>query len=233
MFHRTHPSFGADVNRADTLRWFEEILGKPIKTDRSAKIGRWYDPNDAVAWLTEARSALESVFLPGHAVNKSWQVIVGEDASTLSRQDTVDAAHGVFRSAHDQLKNGRLGSIADGILAESVSELLDQAEVLNGKSYVVAAAVIAGGALESHLLHLCKRNQLPWSGDGSIEKYNNAIGEARNKGTEIYSVSDGKLVTAWGGIRNDAAHTPAQFTRSPQDVGSMILGIRQFVARHP
>jgi hypothetical protein len=148
-------------------------------------------------------------------------------------RDLFDGARGVFRSAYDQLKNDRLGSIADGIFAESVSELLDQAQALNDKNYVVAAAVIAGGALESHLLHLCRKNQLTWSGDGSIEKYNGAIGQARNDGTEIYSVTYGKLVTAWGGFRNEAAHAPGSFARSPQEVGSMILGIREFVARHP
>jgi hypothetical protein len=49
----------------------------------------------------------------------------------------------------------------------------------------------------------------------------------------IYSVTDGKLVTAWGGIRNDAAHAPGSFARTAQDVGSMILGVREFIARHP
>src|SRR5437588_5604860 len=90
----------------------------------------WYDQNDAVAWLTEAHSALESVFPPGHVVNRSWQTIIGSTAKNpdaLSTRPVVDAARGVFRSAHDQLKGGRLGSITDGILAESVSELLDQA----------------------------------------------------------------------------------------------------------
>jgi hypothetical protein len=225
------------MNRDETLKWFEETARKPINMVRSQMGQEWYDQNDAVAWLTEAHSALESVFPTGHAVNRSWQAIVGSSAhhpSNLSTRDVVDGARGVFRSAYDQLKNGRLGSIVDGVRAESVSELLDQAEVLNDKSYVVASAVIAGGALESHLLHLCRKNQLTWTGDGSIEKYNGAIGQARNaSGTEIYSVTYGKLVTAWGGIRNEAAHTPGAFARSAQDVGSMILGIREFVARHP
>jgi hypothetical protein len=228
----------SDVNRDETLKWFEHIARTQINLHVSSKgeVQDWYEHTDAVAWLTEAHSALESVFPPGQVVNRSWQALVRsaeKNPAALSDRSIVDAARGVFRSAYDQLRNDRLGSIADGIFAESVSELLDQAQALNDKSFVVAAAVIAGGALESHLMHLCKRNQLTWSGDGSIEKYNSAIGEARDKGTEIYSVTDGKLVTAWGGIRNEAAHTPAAFTRTAQDVGSMIVGILEFVARHP
>jgi len=225
------------VNREEILKWFEEIARKPIKLHVSATgATEWYEHEEAVAWLTEAHSALESVFPPGHAVNRSWQTIIGSTAKNpdgLSTRAVADAARGVVRSAYEQLYSGRLSSLAVGILAESVMELLDQAETLNRGNFVVAAAVIAGGALESHLSHLCKKSQVTWSGDGSIEKYNNAIGEARNKGTEICSATDGKLVTAWGGIRNEAAHAPGAFARSVQDVGSMILGVRQFVARHP
>lgn len=70
------------------------------------------------------------------------------------------------------------------------------------------------------------------AGDGSISKYDGAIAKARNDGTTtVYSVTDGKLVTAWGGIRNEAAHTPAEFNRSVDEVRRMIAGIRELMAR--
>ena len=58
-----------------------------------------------------------------------------------------------------------------------------------------------------------------------------AIARVRNAGNEIYSATEGKNVTAWGGRRNDAAHKPTEFKASAEEVRLMIEGIRQFVAR--
>ena len=109
-------------------------------------------------------------------------------------------------AARDQVKAGRLGSLADAVRAETVSELLDQANAPCSAGDVIAATVIAGGALETHLLHLCTRHGIPFAGNGSISVYEGAIASARNAGTiTLYDKSDSKHVTAWGGMRNDAA----------------------------
>ena len=97
------------------------------------------------------------------------------------------------------LKAGRLQGLAEGIQAEMFGELLDQASSFLAGGYVVAAAVIAGGALETHLAHLCQRSGVTWSGDGSISKYNGVLGAARSRVYPFYSTNDGKSVEAWGG----------------------------------
>jgi hypothetical protein len=140
---------------------------------------------------------------------------------------------GVVKAALRILEGGHLGTILDGVRADTVVELLDQAEALLPK-YTVAAAVIAGGALETHLLHLCSRASIVPAGDGSIGKYDGAVAQARNQSPPgVYSTTDSKLVGGWGGIRNDAAHSPTTFTLTADDVRLMIEGIRQFVARTP
>lgn len=97
--------------------------------------------------------------------------------------------------------------------------------------FQTAAAVIAGGALETHLHDLCVRNGITWNGEGSVTKYNDAIAQARNAGNRIYSATDGKSVTSWGGRRNDAAHKPAEFDGTQAEVRTMIDGIRQLVGK--
>ncbi len=84
-----------------------------------------------------------------------------------------------------------------------------------------------------HLLHLCKKHHLSWSGDGSIFKYDGAIAQARSSGAQVYSPTDSKLVIGWGGFRNDAAHSPGTFNRSQGEVQRMIQGVREFMARNP
>ncbi len=150
----------------------------------------------------------------------------------LSDERTINALRSIFTAAHEILRSGRLSSLIEGIRAETVAELLDQAKTLASGGYQVAAVVIAGGALETFLLHLCNRNKLTWQGDGSISKYEGALAQARNSGTEIISATDCKQVIAWGGIRNDAAHSPATFKRSEEQVDLMVEGIRQFIARY-
>ena len=124
--------------------------------------------------------------------------------------------------------------MVEGVKAETLVELLDQAESLVSNGAGLAAAVIAGGALETHLRHLVDRHELSFKGEGSIGAYNDAIGQARNQGTvEIYGKGDSTQVTAWGQTRNDAAHQPTKFDKSKEHVSLMVQGIRLFIVRVP
>ena len=226
------------MRKRELLDWFEELDKKRWKGFGPLNpFGPYYQDRDTVSdWMTEARSALGAAFPPRHPVLVAWDAL---RMGALSPPDfgghtpTIDSAAGIFDSAHSQLKAGRIGSLIDGAKAETVGELLDQADQLVGSGYLVAAAVLVGGALETHLLHLCQRAGLTWQGHGTIEKYNGAVAQARKAGNEIYGATDGKQVTGWGGLRNDAAHKPGSFTRTAAEVRTMIDGIRQFIGRSP
>jgi hypothetical protein len=197
--------------------------------------------------VAEAQSALQSIFPAGHALHTNWAAIferaktykLGSVPGGVALPESYARVHffsalGVIEAGASLLKGGHLRSLMDGLRAETVSEVLDQANALLAARHPVAAAVLAGGALETHLLHLCQRNHLTWVGEGSIAKYDGAIAKARNDGpVEVYSATDTKQVVAWGGIRNDAAHDPTKFTRTPEAVKLMVDGIRQFIARVP
>lgn len=234
------------LGEKEILQWLEELVARDIAKEhrqtgfpagsRTVKsVDVHYDVSAATTWITEAQAALEAGFPRAHAVLKRWEAVAGalpEKPHLVSYPDTVDALRAVVVAARDQVKAGRLGSFADAVRAETVSELLDQADTLCSAGDVIAATVIAGGALETHLLHLCTRHNIPFAGDGSISSYEGAIAKARNAGTiTLYDKSDSKHVTAWGGMRNDAAHDPLNFTRAKADVSLMIEGIRQFVSR--
>jgi len=143
------------------------------------------------------------------------------------------AVGGVFASAHDQLRSGRVEGLVDSIRAAAEDEVLEQAEALLGSDHRSAASVLTGGALEVHLRRLCEKNQLSWEGHGSIDKYNTAIAQARNSGVAIYEKADGSQVTSWGQLRNEAAHDPAKFAanRTQAEVRLMLDGVRGFIAR--
>lgn len=206
--------------------------------------GHHYKPAEATAWLTAVRAALEAGFPPAHGVCRDWNAIfdrakthrpygdkgllVSEPYSTAAIQQAI----GVVSGAIELVKSGVLGRLTDAARAETVSEVLAQADALVSAGHLIGAAVLAGGALETHLLHLCERNGLTPAGAGSISKYDQAVAKARNEGAiEVYSATETKQVTAWGGVRNEAAHEPTKFNRSPEEVRLMIAGVRDFIAR--
>ncbi len=182
----------------------------------------------ARAWYTETSVDIEAVFPSSHRVHREWAF------STLRSLEPSESAFrskvGVIDAALSLLRAGRMGSLVDTIRADTEGELLDQADALL-KGYPIAATVIAGGALETHLRYLVTKNALSISGAGSIDKYEGAIAQARNAGNEIYSATLSKQVKAWGGLRNDAAHRPGEFKATEEDVRRMIDGVRDFIDR--
>lgn len=215
--------------------WLEALNQRFIDT-RAAKNGEhdvW-----AAIW-SEMRAALESVLPPGHVVLRQWQDAVGR-AKTINRGNRVEVPEnwvsdelvGLCRTAISLLKNGHLRSLADGIRAETIAQCLDQAEVLVRAGYVSAAMVLAGGGLETHLRTLCLRFGAPWQGNGSIAAYKHALDQSRNNGSHtVVSSSDSSQIESWGKDRNEAAHTPATFARTAQEVSLAIAGIRQLLSR--
>jgi hypothetical protein len=222
------------MNIPELEAWFEELS---VKRAAVSWDGDRYRTEEAAAWMAEAEAAVASAFPPGHPARVPF-LQAKQRAETIKLIDVGHRPHfqsivGAFEAARSMLKAGRLRGLAEGIQAETVGELLDQASSFLADGYVVAAAVIAGGALETHLAHLCQRSGVSWPGDGSISKYNGALGAARKQGISVYSTNDGKSVEAWGGMRNEAAHAPTSFNRSAQEVSLMIEGIRQFLTRNP
>lgn len=190
-----------------------------------------YDRDAASQWVTMARTALESVLPRGHAIVRQFEAAAPEGGD-VTEEHGFETLRGIFRAARRMLDDGYLSSILDGIRAETEIELLGQAENLLAAGYKVAAAVLAGGALETHLSGLCAKNGLAVAGAGSISKYDGAIAQERNSGgMVIYTAADSKSVIAWGGTRNGAAHDPTTFALSVEGVRLMIGGIRDFIAR--
>lgn len=220
----------------EVLEWFAR-LAKGWNPDNDDAIRN--SPHDTLSvWVPEAESAIASVFAAAHPIRSSWERsrkraqgnphYIGRPLPELA---IVSELLGIVVSAERILREGRLRAFADEVRVETVGECLDVAAALLDKGEVIAATVLAGGALEVHLLHLCKRFGVTWNGNDSISAYNDALSRARNVGTLTISASDSKSVTAWGARRNDAAHSPTTFNGTVEEVRLIVEGIRQFIAR--
>lgn len=216
----------------EIMAWFDEIAATRFPERYMGSM----DPGPTAQWAANAQSALESIFPAGHPVMKRWTEAMSKGQQSKQNfygmTGQMDALRGIFDAGHAQIKAGRVRGLVASIQARTNEELLEQADQLLADKYLVAATVIAGGALETHLRHLCERNQLAsWKGEGTINKYNDAIAQERNNGHEIFSSTDTNMIKGWGSARNEAAHAPGEFKRTDAEVRMMIDGIRQFMAR--
>jgi len=225
------------VKPAEVIAWFDEVAqSRPESWMQGPHVNE-----RGAAWLASAASAIGLAFPAGHAIQQQWAraEAAGDGVDGLDRSNYARwmACGGVFASAHAQVQSGRLRSLVGTARAGAEDDVLEVAEELLADS-LAAGAVLAGGALEAHLKHLCHSNAdvralLP-QGHGSIEKYNLAIGQARNAGkVTLYEKPEQSQVTSWGQLRNEAAHDPAKFQkeRTEPEVRLMIAGIRGFLTR--
>lgn len=137
---------------------------------------------------------------------------------------------GVCRSLLEDMQNGYLQTYTEVIHSEIFSDYLEMSEHLNASGYKDAAAVIAGSTLESHLKSLCSKLGVPtFAGDRPIKA--DTLNSELVK-VDAYTKNEQKSVTAWLGLRNDAAHGNYNAYDS-QQVGLLILSVRDFIARNP
>jgi hypothetical protein len=231
------------MKKEECLAWFEEILAKCPKpyTQPARRLTQTHvlgpsdfiHANEAYAWIAEAGSAIGAAIPEGWDIRILWNkkmALVSGSATPTPFQ--IKELRGIVEGAVNLIRGNRLVGLVDSIRVETESELLDQAEQLRSKSYLAAAAVIAGGTLEVHLRRLCDKNTIAFSGNGSISAYKQALDQSRNSGKEIISSIASGHVDAWGKLRNAAAHQPDKFESSADEVRRMIEGIREFVDRH-
>jgi hypothetical protein len=111
---------------------------------------------------------------------------------------------------------------------EASTDLMAQVDILLSETGVhpAAAVMLAGAALEELLRGLVLGNGLAVSGHLGINSYASALREK-----ELISKQDKKMVDAWGGLRNEAAH--GNFANVTRDQAMVMMdGVNLFVSKY-
>lgn len=143
----------------------------------------------------------------------------------------VDLLAGVLLALRADLEAGYVRDLAALIHAEVFGDFLEMADELLDKQYKDPAAVIVGSVLEEHLRKLAEAAGVDVSTPDGKPRKADTINADLTK-AEVYNKIEQKAVTAWLGIRNDAAHGQYQ-TFTSEQVVLMLAGIRDFMIRHP
>ena len=155
--------------------------------------------------------------------------------SEVEMTEQVQRLEGIVRALLHDYDGGRLRNYRELVHADLFADFLAMAEYLLQEGFKDAAAVHAGGVLEQHIRKLCDKSSIPTtvtdtSGDARPKKLDAMNSELAK--AQVYNKNEQKSVGAWAGTRNSAAHGHYNEYTTEQ-VRLMILGVRDFVNRHP
>lgn len=138
---------------------------------------------------------------------------------------------GILNALRADYEAGYMTTIEELIHADLFADFLGMAAELLDKGYKDPAAVLTGSVLEEHLRKLCDRNGVSTTApDGSPRKADTLNADLVK--ANAYGKLDQKSITAWLGLRNDAAHGHYdKFTK--EQVALMLEGVRNFLTRYP
>ncbi|MBP7052951.1 MAG: hypothetical protein KBE65_18250 [Phycisphaerae bacterium] len=146
--------------------------------------------------------------------------------------EDVECGLGILTAIRGEIAGDWLFTIKGLVTAEVFTDYVEMAEYLLHEQFKDAAAVIAGSTLEEHLRQLCRKNGIPVARDKDGKdvplKADQLNADLTKAG--VYTTLDQKLVTAWLGLRNKAAHGDYG-EYNPEQVKGMITGITEFMAR--
>ena len=141
---------------------------------------------------------------------------------------------GIMTAARNELERGWLQTTRGLLSGEIFADFLEMADHLLSEKYKDAAAVIVGSSLEEHLRQLAIRANVHTTRrkDDTDVPLNAEALNAELAKAGVYVTSEQKNVTAWLGLRNDAAHGHYDAYDEAQ-VRLMLEGVRQFISRVP
>lgn len=189
-------------------------------------------PNAGGAAYYEQIAALAACvdqWLPrGHVLRKETDA-----AEAFEDLRWEDKTKGVLRFLRAAYQRGDLANFEQRVHGSVFADLLQHARDLAADGYLMAAAVVAGAALEEHLRKLCDANKI------DTKKSNGDFRAASDLKTDLYNAkvylqTEMNLIQSRLDLRNEAAHAKPEFkTRTGADIAAMIDDIARVMTNHP
>ena len=218
------------IDRANAVQHLMEVLEDFDQVEGMDWNRLKEEPHHRVRVLTRMRSALARLAPPGSSYHESANSSENTDTSELHR------IAGVLQALLADYRGDYLQTFRELAHAELFTDFLSMAEhLLSEESLKDPAAVLAGGVLEEHLRTLCGKNGVPTTvtdANGRVRPTKLDTMNADLARANTYGKNEQKQITAWAGIRNDAAH--AHYDKYvAEQVNLMIQGVRAFISRYP
>ena len=195
------------------------------------------DPDDVVSYVdgslmkatrVSGLSFIEKLFGTDHSYYKEFDLESSNDYDYNATKSLV-----ILEQIREEIEQGLIYSMKSLISADIFTDFIEMAEHLHENQYSLAAAVVAGSALESHLKSLAESNGIAVTiqiKDREAPKKADTINADLVK-AGVYTKLEQKIVIAWLGIRNEAAHGNSE-AFSDEQVNSMIRDLPGFISKY-
>jgi len=189
----------------------------------------WYrGPDDARVIRTRLLAAVHRLSPVGSAYRESAEAV--DERGGIEGYVAGQLA-GIVRALRDDFAAGYMRTVEELVHADLFADFLEMADELLDKGYKDPAAVLAGSVLEEHLRKLAVRSSLDIETSDGKHKKTDTINADLAK-VPVYNKTEQKAVTAWLGLRNDAAHGDyGKYDKG--HVEALIRDVRAFMMRHP
>jgi hypothetical protein len=214
----------------DWKRRVEELLGLGEAVRRTETVSyqiRYVDTQAFSGFRSAALSFLRNTYGQQHPYYTDFDHRVRN-----TYPESVESGIGILKGVQNEMAGGWLRTTKGLVSAEIFSDFLEMADYLLSEGYKDAAAVMVGSVLEEHLRQLCGEAGIAVSAnrDGKdMPKKADALNAELAK-AQVYNKIDQKQVTAWLGLRNDAAHGHYG-EYDIEQVRAMLSGVMNFMAR--
>ena len=201
---------------------YEEALSRSRHSDASDVLSE----TEAKNLQTRCIAAIERV---SGRDSEYYRQLTDENIKKTYAHYHLRSQIGVAKALLSDIQNGYLRALEEIIHGDLFSDFLEMAGHLVGNGYKDAAAVLAGSTLEVHVRKLCDRHGVTTTSAGKPKSAETLNMELVKAGA--YTKLDQKNLTAWLGLRNNAAH--GKYDEYTQDqVRLLIDSIRDFISRH-
>ncbi len=137
---------------------------------------------------------------------------------------------GVAKALLYDIHNNYMKSFEELIHGDIFGDFLEMADHLLENGYKDPAAVLAGSTLEVHMKKLCDNYSVEITSNEKPKSSYLLNADLQKKGA--YTKLDQKNITAWLGLRNNAAHgNYSEYTK--EQVSLFAASIRDFITRNP
>ncbi|MEV0271156.1 hypothetical protein AB0H43_20450 [Hamadaea sp. NPDC050747] len=142
--------------------------------------------------------------------------------------------HGVLQGLRADVENGYLDHVRVLVHAAMFTDFVEMADHLLAEGYKDPAAVLLGGALESHLRNLAALHGISLEEPDRSGKLKPKRAQALNQelGKVVYNTLQQKKITAWLDLRNSAAHAK-YVDYDGADVQQFSQSLQDFLLRYP
>ena len=182
-------------------------------------------PEQFYAWASSALNAIQGVFGRESPHTQRFEEEMKSISNNFVWDRKLETFRGVFLGAKSDVDGGHLFALQASFSGEIFADFVTTAKAALLEGHHTVAAVLACAALEDALKRYAISNGLSVDGQ-TMEDVINAL---KSKG--LVSGAQKTLLAAMPKIRNQAMH--AEWSKlTPQDVGSVVGYVEQFLLTH-